>query len=107
MRNFKWEAWDYDCDGEAYIIAKSECPEKEDVPDYIVKQDGIHPECKPDMVVQEGWCKFQVRTDWEDGDGEPRGGYVVETYKSETVNIYGKTKQGWFPVWIVRKDEWY
>ena len=104
---FKWNAWDFDCDGEAYIIAKRECPEKENVPDYIIREDCLHQGCKDGMVVEEGWCKFQVRTDWWDGDGEPRGWYVVETYEPETKNLYGKRKRGWFPVWIVRKGEWY
>lgn len=104
-RKFKWEAWDYDCDGEAYIIAKDECPNAADVPDYICEVDGIHPECKPEMVVQEGWCKYQVRTDWEDREGERIGGYVVE--QCPHMSTAYKGKRGWFPVWIVRKDEWY
>lgn len=28
-RQFVWDAWDYDCDGEAYIIAKDACPKRE------------------------------------------------------------------------------
>ena len=99
-RKFKWLAWDFDCDGDAYVIAKSECPERESVPDYIVKNDCIHPDCKPYMIIQEGWCKWQVRTDWENGDGEPQGGYSV------TLGI-PVNKKGWFPVWIVRKGDWY
>lgn len=106
-RKFKWDAWNYDCDGEAYIIAKDECPKKIDVPDFICKNDFIDPECKPEMIVQEGWCKFQVRSDWEDGDGKPCGSYVVYKQKESPKDLYGKKKSGWFPVWIVRKDEWY
>jgi len=104
---FTWYAWDFDCDGEAYVIAKRECPNKQDVPDYIVKEDNLLDKCKTGMNVEEGWCKYQVRTDWENSDGEPRGGYCVETYEPNTKNIYGKRKRGWFAVWIVRKDEWY
>lgn len=96
-RKFTWDAWDYDCDGSAYIIAKDECPEKANVPDYICQVDGIHPECKPEMVVEEGWLRWEVRRDWDNGDGEPSGGYVVYNAKVPRA----------FPVWIVRKDEWY
>lgn len=106
-RKFKWDAWDFDCDGDAYIIAKAECPKREDVPDYIVNADGLHADCKGGMKIEDGWCKFQVRTDWENGDGEPKGGYCVTKYEPETLNLYGKRKPGWFPVWIVRKGEWY
>ena len=103
---FKWEAWDFDLDGEAYIIAKDLCPNKEDVPDFICREDGIHTECKPEMVVQEGWCAFQVRSDWYYEDG-PRGSYVVYEQKNPPTNTRGEKKRGYFPVWIVRKGEWY
>lgn len=56
-RQFVWDAWDYDCDGEAYIIAKDACPKREDVQDFICREDGIHSECKSEMQVQEGWCR--------------------------------------------------
>lgn len=105
-RKFTWYDWNFDDDGDAYIIAKEECPERENVPDYICRVDHIHSECKPEMRIEEGWCKFQVRSDWEGVDG-PHGWYVVETYEPHTKNIYGKRKPGWFPVWIVRKEEWY
>lgn len=105
-RKFKWDAWDFDCDGSAYIIAKDECPNTADVPDYICRVDGIHSECKPEMVVQEGWCAYQWRCDWYDCD-ERRGSYIVMNGASPPVDMYGKKKPGWFPVWIVRKDEWY
>lgn len=99
-RKFKWDSWDFDCSGEAYIIARQECPNKVDVPDYIIREDHLHQNCKDGMVVEEGWCKFQVRTDWENGNGKPSGGYVIEKHEP-------KGKPGWFPVWIVRKGEWY
>ena len=105
-RKFTWDAWDYDLDGSAYIIAKDECPNKEDVPDYICRVDGLSPECKPEMVVDEGWCAWQVRTDWMYGDGEPHGWYVVEKQQKRPARN-GKPLPGWFPVWIVRKGEWY
>lgn len=106
---FTWNCWNFDGDGEAFIIAKKTCPQKEDVPQFIVDVDGLHNECKSGMVVEEGWCKWQVRTDWENSDGNPSGGYVVreEKFVAETLDLYGKRKRGWFPVWIVRKGEWY
>ena len=105
---FTYDAWDFDSDGTAYIIAKSDCPEYGDVPDYIIDHDHIDPDCKSDMIVQEGWCKYQVRSDWANLDGEPAGGYYVTQDASETQHsITGKRKCGWFPVWIVRQDEWY
>lgn len=106
-RRFTWDAWNYDCNGEAYIIAKDQCPNAANVPGYICEVDDIDPACKPEMRVEEGWCKFQVRTDWENGDGEPRGGYVVYKQKEPPKNRNGKKQAGWFPVWIVRKEEWY
>lgn len=100
-RKFKWDAWDFDCEGDAYIVAVDECPEKKDVPAYITKADNLHTDCMEDMEVQEGWCKFQVRTDWENGDGKPKGWYAVE------LASHSKNIRGWFQVWVVRKDEWY
>lgn len=96
-RKFKWNAWDFDCDGEAYIIAKDECPKKDEVPTYICNVDRIHSDCKPEMNVSEGWCRWEVRTDWEHGDGLPKGWYVIHNSKVKNS----------FPVWIVRKEEWY
>lgn len=105
-RAFKWDSWNYDFDGDAYIIAKDQCPSAEDVPEFICREDGISRECKPEMVVEEGWCAFQVRSDWENYDG-PHGSYLVEKQKEPPKDKSGKKKPGWFPVWIVRKDEWY
>lgn len=107
MGQFTWYAWDFDLDGEAYVIAKKECPEKEFVPEYICKHDDISSECMAEMVVEDGWCKYQVRSDWANLE-KPSGGYLVETYEPHTKHsITGKRKRGWFPVWIVRKGEWY
>jgi len=104
---FTWDSWDFDCDGNAYIIAKKECPEKECVPNYIIKSDNLNEECKEGMVVEEGWCKYQVRSDWINTE-KPCGGYLVETYEPHTRHsITNNKKRGWFPVWIVRKGEWY
>ena len=38
-KKFTWNMWNYDCDGNAYIIAADECPNRADVPFYIVKED--------------------------------------------------------------------
>lgn len=101
-RKFTWDKWDYDCDGNAYIISKDECPNREDVPEFICKNDGIHSDCKKEMIVEEGWCSWQIRSDWFDHEGEAIGGYYVEK-QIEKPNTNNK----WFPVWIVRCDEWY
>ena len=120
-RKFTWDVWDYALDGSAYIIAKSECPNREDVPEYIVTNDNLSLEILDGNnplhtsldEVKEGWCKYQVRTDWENGDGEPQGGYYVIDGANPTETRYcsgekiGKRKPGWFPVWIVRIGEWY
>jgi len=106
-RNFKWNSWDFDCDGEAYIIAKAECPERDKVPEYICAVDNLHSNCMAGMEIKEGWCKFQCRSDWENMESGPHGWYVVETYEPYTKRLDGKRKPGWFPVWIVRKGEWY
>lgn len=104
-RAFKWDSWDFDLDGSAYIIAADECPDKADVPDYICREDRIHSECKPEMIVEEGWCKFQVRSDFYEHEGERTGSYVVEKHPHMSTAFKGK--RGWFKVWIVRKEEWY
>ncbi|MDR0905787.1 MAG: hypothetical protein LBN00_06400 [Oscillospiraceae bacterium] len=113
---FEWNAWDYDGDGNAYIIRKDLCPNKAEVPKFIVDKDYLSPEClNPELGahlseadVISGWCKYQVRTDWLDGDGTPRGGYVVEDFGSKKrLDNSGKNLPGWFEVWIVRVGEWY
>ena len=96
-RQFVWDTWDYDLDGVAYIIAKDACPNKEDVPDFICREDQISLRCKPEMRVQEGWCRWEMRSDWDGGYGEACGGYC----------IYDQKVLRSFPVWIVRKEEWY
>lgn len=62
-------------------------------------------ECLCADIVEEGWCKFQVRTDWEDMEGERHGWYVVEKAPHNSPIFRGK--RGWFPVWIIRLGEWY
>ena len=96
-RNFVWGAWDYDCDGEAYIIAKDACPNSEDVPDFICHEDRIPAKCKSEIRVQDGWCRWELRSDWDGGYGDRGGGYC----------IYDQKVPRAFPVWIVRKEEWY
>ena len=114
---FTYDKWDYDCDGEAYIIRKSIIKNREDVPKWIVENDHLSPEVLNSKYgehlsvddVKDGWCKWQVRTDWENGDGSPLGGYFVsENPCNERIHsISGKRKPGWFEVWIVRVGEWY
>ena len=123
---FKYKIWDFDCDGEAYVIAKRECTDRKGVPKWIVENDNLPPDVmNPDLgehlsveSVSEGWCKYQVRTDWDNCDGEPTGGYFVhEGAGKPSMSIYskhhenpekrGKPKPGWFPVWIVRLGDWY
>jgi len=122
-RKFTWNTWNYDGDGEAYIIGKAECAKREDVPEWIVKTDHLDHECLNPahgayIAVEDvypGWCKYQIRTDWEDCDGESTGGYFVEDGGSRPVysqmhknpDKRGNPIPGWFPVWIVRKGEWY
>lgn len=105
-RKFTWDAWDFDCEGSAYIVAKAECPDRENVPEYLVNADHLDPACKPDMKIEDGWCKYQIRSDWENCD-EPHGGYYVTQCASESKRADSTRKAGWFPVWIVRKGEWY
>lgn len=104
MKKFTWAMWDYDLDGMAYIIAKSECQEAHEVPNYIIVRDNLNPKCAPDMIVEEGWCKYQVRSDWYDMDG-PCGGYIVEKAPHNSTTYI--RRRGWFPVWIIRIGEWY
>lgn len=71
-----------------------------------LKEDHIHPDCMAEMNIEEGWCKYMVRSDWENTDG-PYGSYYVEKRSSRPVDRNGKPAPGWFPVWIVRQEEWY
>ncbi|MDR1688316.1 MAG: hypothetical protein LBS21_06860 [Clostridiales bacterium] len=114
-RKFTFEIWDFDLCGAAYVIAKDLCPKREDVPEWLVKTDHLDPECiNPENGegsffgandITEGFCKFQVRSDWlNDDDGKPHGGYCVE----EGIDLpTGKSRRGCFPVWILRLGEWY
>jgi hypothetical protein len=117
MSKFTWDKWSYDCDGDAYVIKKDLCPNKEDVPKWIVENDNLDPECLNPATghyiavdsVRHGWCKYQIRTDWENCEGEPLGGYfVVDEYRSSQYqSLCNKAGRGWFEVWIVRVGEWY
>lgn len=112
-RKFKWDMWDFDGNGLAYIIAKDMCPNRCDVPKYIVKNDYLDPSVMDSSYgehlcedgVMEGWCKFQVRSDWMDMEGEAHGWYVVNL-ASHGDTAY-QHRCGWFPVWVVRVGEWY
>nr|DAI25546.1 MAG TPA: hypothetical protein [Caudoviricetes sp.] len=95
-RRFVWDVWDFDLDGEAYIIAKDACPDRENVVDFICREDGIPEKHKSEMYVQEGWCRWEVRRGWDNLDGEPRGGYCVYNTKAPRS----------FAVWIIRRGEW-
>ena len=125
---FDYGIWDFNGNGSAYIIAKRECPKRENVPEWIVEKDNLHPNvlnpnipsagvCLSVDRVEHGWCKYQVRTDWDDGDGDPQGGYYAVEGESRPAESFhskhhkdpekhGKTKPGWFPVWIVRLGDW-
>lgn len=96
-RKFTWDGWDYDCDGDAYIIRKDECPRREDVPYFIIWKDHIDPARKQEIVVQEGWARYECRTNEKEFYGIAAGSYIV----------YEKKVPRAFPVWIVRKGDWY
>lgn len=107
-RKFQWDRWNFDDCGDSYIIAVDLCPNKADVPAWIVKADHLDPDVMNSSFksylsaddVLEGWCKFQVRSDWCDYVG-PRGSYVVELRKHSIEH------PGWFKVWVIRLGEWY
>jgi len=101
--------WNFDGDGEAYVIDKDLCPVIADLPSWIIKEDNLHPDCADGIRkdIQDGWCRYECRSDWEDEDGDPHGGYVVTQCQSETKRITGKRKPGYFPVWIIRVGDWY
>ena len=107
-RKFTWDFWNYDCEGDAYIIAKDQCQNKELIPEYICKHDFLPSTCMDGIKnsIKEGWAKYQIRRDWDNCDGRSEGGYFVTEHKSDTFTL-GKRLGGWFPVWIVRKGEWY
>lgn len=107
-RAFTWMSWNYDDDGDAYIIAKAECPDRGALPDWIIREDCLSPDCRDGIAgdIREGWCKYQCRSDWMDETG-PRGAYLVEERASCPKHLDGRNKPGWFPVWIIRKGEWY
>ena len=102
-RKFTWDSWNYDCNGDAYIIAQDLCPDVGNVPEWIAIKDHLDPQNIP-KDIRQGFCKFQCRSDWEDTTG-PHGFYVVTEWVGDIKNLYGKKKAGWFPVWIIRKEE--
>ena len=102
-KRFDWDLWDFDGDGKAYIVAKSACKDSAQVPDYICTNDFLDNSYASDMKVEGGWCKWQCRSDWDNMDG-PHGWYVVTVDEREAVHASGKTRSGWFPVWIVRES---
>ena len=48
------------------------------------------------MVVKDGWCRYECRTDWEEHYGERLSFYAA----------YDEKVPHAFPVWIVRKEPW-
>ena len=104
---FTWKAWDFDSEGEAYIISKRECPDRAKVVDYILMQDHLDPAYRSALErnLREGWCAYQCRSDWMDTSGA-MGWYVVELEEKYILNLQGVRKRGWFPVWVIRKDTW-
>ena len=107
-RKFTWDSWDYDGDGEAYIVAKDECPDINELPAWLIKADNLDTESAKDIPndIKDGWCRFQCRSDWENMNG-PHGWYIVTENRNDTMSLYRKKKAGWFAVWIVRKTDWY
>ena len=101
-RNFTYDMWDYDCCGGAFVIAKDECIDKQNVVKYLIDKNEINKNdaSKIDISdIYEGVCKYQVRTDWDGCEGEHRGGYLVDDSVTK--------RKGYFPVWILRVEEWH
>ncbi|GHU53047.1 hypothetical protein AGMMS49975_10150 [Clostridia bacterium] len=107
-RKFVEDSWDYDCDGYAYIVAKDCVKTLADVVERSAAFYCGEPRENPEEYIQGGWCKYQVRTDWYEFEGERRGSYIVfddTDAKKYILNTNGKRKLGWFPVWILRFPE--
>lgn len=90
-RSFTSNLWDFDGDGEAFIVAQ----DKYTAAEAVEKADLELPDHKG-MQARYGMCAYQCRSDWEDDEGGPKGGYIVEIGEAR------KGRRGWFPVWIVR-----
>jgi len=93
-RKFDFNCWDFDGDGEA-LVADAEIYSPTDAVD-LAKVELCTEAVEPSVC---GWCHFECRTDWEDGDGSPQGGYVVR----QTIDKPNRGR-GWFKVWIARKS---
>lgn len=108
-KKFTWNRWRIDGDTDTIVIAKSEVQNKEDVADYIIEAEGFLSEFKEEIEhnIKEGWCKWQIRRDWNDFEGEAIGGYLVEETSNRPATPDGKPQPGWFPVWLIRADYWY
>ena len=99
-RNFKWDVLEL-LTGFAYVISKDECKKKENVLEYIEKNKGKDDYQLDDkQPIHEGWCRYEVRSDWENVDGKS-GGYVVYEGERPVNEVTGKPLSGSFPVWIV------
>jgi hypothetical protein len=98
-------SWDFDGYGHAFVVSKDVCKTPKDVLDLVkseIERQPVNP--GNEHAVEEGWCKFQCRSDWS--DGYAGGGYVVVDCEREfeTTNALGKRTPGWFRVWYVRHD---
>ena len=71
MAKFTWDRWNFDCDGEAFVIRKDLCPNREDVPAFIVREDNLHHDC---MQGHNRWrhTRGMVQVAGADGLGERR-----------------------------------
>lgn len=84
----------------AYVVSKDVCREKNAVIGYIVDEARLNNipnvDINPKAEIKEGWCRYTVCN----YDGERAQGYIAEVGQEKP--NYGK---GWFPVWIVKKDD--
>jgi len=94
----KWELWE-NKSRLYYVIAKAECPNREDVKGWIVDNlpldilDGNNPMHLSIDDIQEGWGQAE-----ESRAGNKNG--------AERISISNKPIPGWFTVWIVQKRNW-
>ena len=104
MYEFNWGKWDFDLDGDAYVINKKQCPMKADVPDFILEEDNLHEDCKQGIIdqgIQQGWIRYGKCNYWDDSY-TGRSGFEVQI---DNDNLH--FKKNWDPVWIVRIGDWY
>lgn len=94
-KRFTFDCFPFNGEGYYYVIAKEQCSNKDRVIDFIIKKYNISPSLKCKMVLEEGWCCYK---------NDNLKGYIVLKQKDHPINENtGKIKNGYFPVWIVRK----